>query len=114
LSFLIKCAFWLAVVFWALPWRAEESTARNAVPNAMERAASSPRANTAARRVAKPAESIGALLNDVASDAGAALARTARDYCATHAAQCLSAAAAGAGLAAPPDADDKRLKSKGK
>jgi hypothetical protein len=106
--FLLKCVFWLAVLFWFLPWRGGEPApvAAHGAPGVVARPAE--------KKGVKPAEAFGGLFDDAASAAGAALAHTARDYCATHAAQCLSAAAAGAGLAAPTTADDKRLKSMGK
>jgi hypothetical protein len=106
LSFLFKCILCLGVVFWFLPWRSEPAEAEKPAPPPAARKDAA-RAKSAATRDA----ALGSILDEAAAGASAALARTARDFCENHAAQCISAAANAAGLA---PTDDKRLKSKGK
>lgn len=109
--FLLKCVFWLAVVFWLLPWRTQESPAPRASRAEAARTEPAPRAKAAAPRV-RAGEALGSLLDEAAESAKTTLAKSARDYCATHAAECLSLIARSAGgSAAEPRADDKRLKS---
>jgi hypothetical protein len=83
LYFLLKCAFWIGLVLYLLPWPETKPASRTGAPAA---AAASPRGEKPGGRTRSDD-----VLPGLAQTARDGVASAARDYCAEHVADCLSA-----------------------